>query len=112
MSEITPSGFNKEDMKQTKRLSIEFWHREVTITMAGSTFHAQDIQPDAANTATGCPICGSPWITITASGSGDVPASADSIRRELQRHGLHLRVSPAGQLQICRRSFDEIKEKF
>jgi hypothetical protein len=45
-----PSCFGKDDMKITKRLSIEFQHREVTISVAGSTLHVQDGEPNAANT--------------------------------------------------------------
>ncbi len=98
-------------MKITKRLSIEFQHREVTISVAGSTPHVQDGEPDAANTPTVCPACGSPWITIAARADGDVRTNTDLIRRALQQSGLHLQDSPAGQLQICRRSFEELKEK-
>ena len=98
-------------MKRTKRLSIEFQHREVTITVTGSALHARDGEPDAANPPAVCPACGGPWITIVARVDGDVPASTDRIHRALEHFGLHLQVSPAGQLQICRRSFEEIKEK-
>jgi hypothetical protein len=98
-------------MRRTKRLSIEFQHREVTISVAGSTLHVQDGEPDAANRPAACPTCGSPWITIVAQVEGDAPASTDRVHRALEQFGLHLQVSPAGQLQICRRSFEEIKEK-
>jgi hypothetical protein len=98
-------------MKTTKRLSIEFRHREVTITVEGSTLRVPGSEPDAADTPTVCPTCGSPWITIVARLDGDAPANTDRIHRALEQTGLHLRVSPAGQLQICRRSFEEFKEK-
>jgi hypothetical protein len=105
-----PSHFTKDAMKRTKRLSIEFRHREVTITVTGSTLQVQDSEPDAANTPTVCPTCGSPWITIVARVDGEVSANTDRIHRALQQSGLHLQVSPAGQLQICRRSFEEVKD--
>jgi hypothetical protein len=98
-------------MKKTKRLSIEYRHREVTVTVASSTLRVEDIAPDAANAPEVCPACGSPWITLVAPLGGDVSASDDRIRRALQQSGLHLQVSPAGQLRICKRSFEELKEK-
>ncbi|QHN03159.1 hypothetical protein FTO74_07085 [Granulicella sp. WH15] len=104
------SRFTEDAMKRTKRLSIEFRHREITITATGSTLHVQDSEPDAANTPAVCPTCGSPWITIVARVDGEVPANTDLIHRALQQSGLHLQVSPAGQLRICQRSFEELKE--
>jgi hypothetical protein len=98
-------------MKTTKRLSIELQHREVTISVAGSPLHVQDGEPDAVNTTTVCPTCGSPWVTLVAPMGGAGSASIDHIRIALKQTRLHLQVSPAGQLQICRRSFEEIKEK-
>ncbi len=104
----SPSHFTKDAMKRTKRFSIEFRHHEVTITVAGSTLHVQDSEPDAANTPPVCPTCGSPWITIVARVDGEVPANTDLIHRALQQSGLHMQVSPAGQLRICQRSFEEL----
>jgi hypothetical protein len=106
-----PSRFAKDAMKRTKRLSIEFRHREVAISVEGSTLHVQNSEPDAAYPPTVCPTCGSPWIPIVARVDGDAPANTDHIHSALEQTGLHLQVSPAGQLQICRRSFEEIKEK-
>ena len=106
------SCFTKDAMKRTKRLSIEFQHREVTITVEGSTLHVQDSEPDAENAPAACPTCGSPWITRVAPADGDAPAGIDSIHRALQQSGLHVQVTPAGQFLICQRSFEELKEKF
>jgi hypothetical protein len=106
-----PSRLTKDAMKKTNRLSIEYLHREVTITVTGSALPAQDREPGAANPATVCLTCGSPWVTIVARVDEEVPANTDRIHRALQQSGLHLQVSPAGQLQICQRSFEELKEK-
>jgi hypothetical protein len=108
---LAPLRFTKDAMKRTKRLSIEYRHREVTIKVEGSTLRVEDSKRDAANAPEMCPACGSPWITLVAPMGGDVSAD-DNIRRALQQSGLHLQVSPAGQLRICQRSFEEIKEKF
>jgi hypothetical protein len=99
-------------MKSTRRLSIEFRHREVTITVEGSTLHVQDANSDAANAPVACPACGSPWFTMAAPADGDVPAGIDRINRALQQSGLHAQVTQAGQLHICQRSFEKLKEKF
>ena len=107
-----PLRFAKDDMKITKRLSIEFQHREVTLSVAGATLHVQDSESDAMPPPAFCPTCGGPWITIVARVEGETPANTDRIRHALQQSGLHLQVSPAGQLRICQRSFEAIKEKF
>ena len=107
-----PSRFTKDAMKRTKRLSIEFRHREVTITVAGSTLYVQDVNSGSADPPSACPACGSPWITAFTRTAGDVPAGVDQIHRALRQSGLHMQVSPAGQLRICQRSFEELKEKF
>jgi len=99
-------------MKITKRLSIEFQHREVTILVAGSTLQVQEHEPGAGKTPAVCPTCGSSWITIVARVDGDAPANTDRIHLALEQSGLHLQVSPIGQLRICQRSFEELKEKF
>ena len=106
-----PSRFTEGDMKITKRLSIEFQHREITIAVSNATLHARDDEPGAGNVPVICPACGSPWITVAVDAGEDAAASASSIHRALQQCGLHLHVSAAGQLRICRRSFEEIKEK-
>jgi hypothetical protein len=106
-----PLRFTKDAMKRMKRLTIEFRHREVTITLEGSTLHVQDSEPGAADALTVCPICGSFWITIAALAEGDIPTSVDRIHQVLQQSGLHVQVSAAGRLQICQKSFEEIKEK-
>lgn len=99
-------------MKRIRRLSIEFRHREVTITVLGSTLHVQNGNSDAANAPAACPACGSPWVTMVAPANEDVSAGVDRIHHALQQSGLHVQVIQAGQLQICQRSFEKLKEKF
>jgi len=41
---------------------------------------------------------------------GDMSAGVDSIRSALQQSGVHVLGSPAGQLDLCQRSFEELKE--
>ena len=99
-------------MKRTRRLSIEFRHREVTITVQGSTLNVRNVDSEAANAPAACPACGSPWFTMVASADGSVPVGVDQIHRALQQSGLHAQVTQAGQLHICQRSFEKLKEKF
>jgi hypothetical protein len=104
------SRFTKEDMKRTKRLSIEFWHREVVITVEGPVLFIPDHEPVRVENAAVCPTCGGRWITIVARAAGDAPANTDRIYHALQQSGLHLQISSAGELRICHKSFEEIKE--
>lgn len=99
-------------MKKMRRLSIEFRHSEVTITVDGSTLHVQDSEPDAANTASICSICNSPWITVFERTQESAPYGVDRILPALQQSGLHAQISLAGQLRICQRSFEKLKEIF
>jgi hypothetical protein len=103
-----PLRLTKDDMKKTKRLSIEYRHREVTITVEGAALRVEDSGPNAVEA---CPACGSPWITLVAPTGGDFAASVDRIRQSLEQSGLHRQISPAGQIRICQRSFEELKEK-
>jgi hypothetical protein len=107
-----PQRFNKDSMKTTKRLSIEFAHREVTVTIEGSALHGHKSEPDAAHASSLCPVCGSPWITVMAQMDGDSALSTDRICNALEQSGLHLQALSPGQLQICAQSFEQLKEKF
>jgi len=99
-------------MKKMRRLSIEFLHREVTVKVDGSTLHVQGSEPDAANTAAVCSLCNCPWITTSSRTQENAPFDVGPVLRALQQSGLHVQVSPAGQLQICQRSFEKLKEIF
>lgn len=99
---------SKGAMKRTQRLSIEIQHREVTISEVGPVLSVPNTEPVPAESVTACPVCGGRWITIVARVVGDASASTERICHALQQSGLHLQVSPAGQLQICQRSFEEI----
>ena len=101
----------KEAMKKTTRLSIEFRHREVAITVEGSTLHVQESGPVVADPSTVCPTCGSCWVEIAARADGTDPTSVDRVRYALQQFGSHMQISPAGQLRICTRSLEELKEE-
>ena len=98
-------------MKMKRRISIEYRRREVAITVEGSALHVQDSEPDVADLPVSCPTCGSSWITRVAPGDEEGSASLDRVRRTLQQSGLHVQVTPTGQLRICQRSFEELKEK-
>jgi len=99
-------------MKRTKRLSIEFLHREVVITVEGPVLFVPNHEPVRVDNAAVCPACGGRWITIVARAAGDAPADTERIYHALQQSGLHLQVSSAGELRICHKSFEEIKETF
>jgi hypothetical protein len=97
-------------MRRTKRLSIEFRHREVTVTVEGPVLYTPTSAPTPAHPSSACPTCGGQWITIIAQIVGDAPANTDTIYHALQQSGLHLQISPAGELKICQKSFEAIKE--
>ena len=106
------SRCHKDEMKRTKRLSIEFWHREVVITVEGPVLFVPNSEPVRVDNAAVCPTCGGRWITIVARAAGDAPVQTEGVYHALQQSGLHLQVSSAGELRICNKSFEAIKETF
>jgi hypothetical protein len=77
-------------MKKTKRVSIEFWHREVTTRVEGSEIHSEVAPPDADSAVTVCPTCGNPRMTIVARTDGDASVDPDLLQRALQQSGLQI----------------------
>ena len=99
-------------MKTKKRLSINFSHREVALSINTSMLSVLNGEPEAADTVTTCHSCDCPWIDIAAAADRDIVAIVDHLRYAFQQVGLHLQISPAGQLQICQNSFQVLKEQF
>ncbi len=99
-------------MKRTQRLSIEIQHREVTIAVSGSTVERLDeVQQEAGNMLALCDACGSPWISVVVHGGEEAITSANSIHRALEQAGMHVHASATGELSICRKSLEALKEK-
>lgn len=96
-------------MKKTRRLSIEVQHREVTATLEG-WFEVRD-EPETGVSPEVCLRCGGRWIAVVARGDGADAARMNRIRCALEHFGSHLQVSTAGELRICQRSLEELKEK-
>ena len=99
-------------MKRMKRLAIEFWHSEVVITVPGSSgFRQEAAAQETGGPEAVCDICGSRWISVAISGTEEAHTGADNIHRALEQAGVHLQVSASGQLKICRKSLEDLKEK-
>ena len=106
------SWLSKGDMKRTQRLSIEIQHREVTITVTGSTVERPDeVHQEARSREAVCDVCGSPWTSVVVHGGDGAITSANSIHRALEQAGMHVQVSATGELTICRNSLEALKEK-
>ncbi len=104
-------------MKRTHRVSIEIEQSKLTFSLAHA---APPVTASESGTEGGnalklasyppaCQDCGAPWITMTAqAGEAGLPGE-NGIYLALQQRGLHLHVSPTGQLLICSKSFEEIR---
>jgi hypothetical protein len=98
-------------MKRTQRLSIEIQHREVVIAVSGPTLEGpEEISKDAGSVVPRC-ICGSPWVLVAVHGGDEAATSAIAVHRALEQAGLHLHVAANGELSICRKSLEDLKEK-
>jgi hypothetical protein len=73
-----------------KRVSIEFWHREVTTTVEGSAQRSAKTQSGADGAVTVCPTCGNPGMLIVARTKGEGPTDLELVQRALQQSGLQL----------------------
>ena len=106
-----PLRLTKDALKRSERVWMEYRHRELAISVEGSTLSIQGSKPDHASLPTACRISRGPWIATIACVKGDAPANVDRIHSAVERFGSHLQDSPAGQLWICKRSPEEFKEK-
>lgn len=101
-------------MKSFRRICLSIEHREISVSIAQTVVTSGESRPtpvpgDAAWQET-CPDCGATWITVDLHAAENAAANAISIHRALQQCGAHAQVSATGELRICRKSFEEIKE--
>jgi len=99
-------------MKRTQRLSIEIQHREVTIAVSGLTVERLGgVREEVGSTVSTCDLCGSHWIPVDVHWGEEAVTSADIIHRTLEQAGMHVQASETGELNICRKSLEVLKEK-
>ena len=101
-------------MKRVRRISLSVEHREVSVSISQIVVTSSESCPtqtpgDAAQPET-CPDCGASWITVVAQAGENAGPNATNIHRALKQYGAHVHVSATGELRICRKSFEEIKE--
>jgi hypothetical protein len=108
----TGSRISEGEMKKTQRLSIEIQHREVVIAVEGPMAYGEkDAAKETGRPEAICEVCGSPWIVVAVHGAEEAVSSANNVHRALEQAGMHLRVSADGELSICRKSLEDLKEK-
>jgi hypothetical protein len=98
-------------MKRVRRISLSVEHREVSVTVAQSAETGEPrplAMPGDAAQAEPCPECGAPWITVAAQAGESGAAGVAGIYRTLQPSGVHMQISPAGELRICSKSLEAI----
>ncbi len=94
-------------MKTVRRLTVEIERRRVEWTMSLS-----DLPPNAAaeHPAAICPDCGSPWMLLNPTTLPGRECALADLQALLVSLNLHARATLAGQLWICRNSFEQLKE--
>jgi hypothetical protein len=99
-------------MKKTQRLTIEIQQREVVIAISHPAVEPhEERQPESDVAVTPCEMCGSDWVQVAVQGCPDTLGSDNHIHRALEQAGMHLHVSANGELRICRKSLEDLKEK-
>jgi hypothetical protein len=104
-------------MKRTKRVSILIEHLRFSISLTG--LRAAEVPAATSGDEAGskldagpisplCPHCGAPWIAVTLQPPDAAAAGSDTVYRALQQRGLHVHTGPAGQLNICSKSLEQI----
>ncbi len=98
-------------MKRKRRLSIEFEHREVTVTVRRS-IDAAALEDEArvdGNASAGCRMCGCQNLLPLGESMARYPGNQADLSLALTTGELHL-ASGGGQLWLCERSFEVFKE--
>jgi hypothetical protein len=101
-------------MNRLRRISLKVEHRTISVTWTQTTQIAGEAYPphkpnDAGQPDT-CPDCGGPWLPDFSTAILDTHCSLDLLQTALQNNRLHLQYLPDGQLRVCERSFEQIRE--
>ena len=101
-------------MTQTRRISLKVERREVSLSIAktmttrgnagGTHIPSETTQPAT------CPDCGSPCLTNFQNILLEMQIGLNLLRLAILDHRLHLQRGLDGQLWICERSVEQIKE--
>jgi hypothetical protein len=98
-------GVAEDEMKRTRRLSIEVEHREVTVTATTFGGIPRDGQPEASETPLTCPACGSPHLLRLIDAIARNPGSEIALSRALALGRVHI-ASRGSELWLCEPSFE------
>jgi hypothetical protein len=101
-------------MTRIRRISLRVERREISlsITQAGTTpGEAGEAQtPNNAIPPNACPDCGSPWLPDLQKALLDGKIELNLLQSAILAHRLHLQRGPDGELWVCERSLEQIKE--
>lgn len=103
-------------MKRIRRITVEIVQRRQQLTMRetgaapagepiGAAGPARESEPPE-----GCPRCGAPWVLLHEPDTALKGAPSLDLYAALASLDLHLQTTPGGQVWICRRSYDRLKE--
>jgi len=95
--------------KRIRRLIVEVERRRVEWSASRSA-----PPPGAAGEqpAEPCQQCGATWLLLNHSALPEGKTSPPDLRALLASLRLHVQGTPAGNLWICRNSFEQLKENF
>jgi hypothetical protein len=102
-------------MKRVRRISVSVEHREVLVSIAQTVEASGEprppLVPEDFAEAEACPACGEPWITVAAQAGTGGAAGAIEISRTFQPSGVHMQVSPTGELRMCSKLWEKIRNQ-
>lgn len=97
-------------MKRQRRLSIEFEHREMTVTVSHTIDGAAaEGERASGNAPTTCRMCGCPNLLPLSESMARYSGSREDLSRALTNGELHL-AAGGSELWLCERSFEIFKE--
>ena len=88
---------------------MEIEYRSISIVQSESR-HTGNSEIHVPNMPLVCAVCGSPWVLVRPEADAGFDSRTQRVLDALMKRGLHTYLSIAGQLWVCRQSFQHLSE--
>jgi hypothetical protein len=100
-----PVGIPEGEMKRTRRVSIEFKHREVTIFVRTAIGNADEGEPVDEPAPVSCPTCGAAQFLKFEHALARRPQRRAALSLAMAKGEVHVALR-GNELWLCQRSFE------